>query len=425
MRLRKALAAVAVLGSLSTSLLAVPFAHGPYACAPGPDTVTISWSGAPLTAATVEYAPLFEYTEREVLPMSLSFVPEGEDVDGEAHVVLEGLLPATDYVYRVVAHGTDGSDVVSPLGSFSTAPAPGEPVRFAVLADTQWQWEGINRLELVGDAIAADTTPFDLILHAGDLVESPSSSYWDHWFSAFDEMLLRAPFLPVLGNHERNHRAYYNAFQFPPGEGKAREQWWALHWGDVLIVGLDSTVTGADQYLKQQAWLKRHLAGSEPHKFVIFHYPVFSSDAYHGEGYNFDVIFHPIFVEHGVDVVLNGHAHNYERIERDGVTYLVLGGGGATPRPLAEHRTEGSVVAAEGRHFYARVATSSDGIDIDVVSVAREEDGIVTPTPDLLLDAFTITGRSPVGALVGSLLLIVGVAVGAALLWLLLRARGD
>jgi hypothetical protein len=367
----------------------------------------------------VEYATADNHDEASSFSDAVLLAPSSGEPDGTAHVRLTGLEPGTRYVYRVVLLDGDKAVEESPLGAFRTAPAAGQPVQFAVLSDTQWQWEGVNRLEMVGDAIAADPTPFDFILHGGDLVESPAAPYWDHWFASLDDMLLRAAFIPVLGNHERNHRSYYNAFELPPGAGKADKQWWALHWGDVVIVGLDSNVKRADQYLDQQAWAREHLTGAEPHKVVIFHHPVFSSDAYHGDGYGYDVIFHPIFVETGVDLVLNGHAHNYERIERDGITYLVLGGGGATPRPLAETRAPGSVRAIEGHHFYARVSTSEHGIAVEVVSVAREREGVVRPTAGRTLDSFSQPPREPV---IGAWLwLLLGFVASGALLWALLR----
>ncbi len=259
-----------------------------------------------------------------------------------------------------------------------------------ILADSQWQWEGDNRLEKIGDAIAADETPFDFILHAGDVVESPSSQYWHHWFASFDGMLLRAPFIPVLGNHEKNHGSYYDNFVLPPGAGKRDERWWALHWGDVVVVGLDTNVRQAADIMEQQDWARLHLSGPEPHKFVMFHHPVFSSDAYHGSGYSYDLIYHPIFVETGVDMVINGHAHNYERIQRDGVTYLVVGGGGAVPRALADSLVEGSIVAIEGYNFYLRVSASSEEITVETVSVARASEETFELTDGHLLDTFSL-----------------------------------
>lgn len=311
-----------------------------------------------------------------------AFVSDGRNTS--THATLGGLDPSENFVYRVVLI-EDGRRTVSPTGAFSTAPGPGEPVSFAVLADTQQQLDGVSRLALVGDAIAADSMSFDFILHAGDVIESPVSTYWDDWFSSFSRMLQRAPFIPVLGNHEKDHRSYYEAFDLPPGAGKEDEQWWALHWGDVVVVGLDSNVSRVADYHAQQDWAREHLSGPEPHKFVIFHHPVFSSDAFHGSGYSYDVIYHPIFVEHGVDIVFNGHAHNYERIERDGIVYLVVGGGGATPRLLAEEHVDGSAVATEGHHFYARVSTSSTGVSVDIVSVAKElQDGTCAKSGGLI-----------------------------------------
>jgi predicted phosphodiesterase len=419
---RRLLSAVAILSVVAVPGWASPFLHGPYSGAPTEDSIAISWSASAPLSGRIEYGPRTRYESGGDLSESVDVAAPDGDPPQTVHVLLEDLHPQTEYVYRVVLVDGD-AEAVSPAGSFRTRPNRGEPVAFAVLADSQWQWEGINRLEWIADEITADSTPFDFILHAGDVVESPASTYWDHWFSSFDDMLLRAPFLPVLGNHERNDRSYYETFVLPPGGGHLDERWWAFHWGDVVVVGLDTNVRKAFDIIAQQDWAREHLAGSELHKFVIFHHPVFSSDAYHGSGYGYDLIYHPIFVETGVDVVFNGHAHNYERIEQDGVTYLVVGGGGATPRELAEERVSNSVVAVEGHYFYARVNTSSDEISVDVVSVAREWNGPVTPTPDRLLDTFVLPVREPKELSVAVfpwLLLAAGLA-GTVITWLLIR----
>jgi len=364
------------------------FVRGPYSGAPSRDAVTISWSCSPPLPGRIEYGPRAMVERRDEWPCTV-FAPAGEadPFQPTTHVHLGGLQPATEYVYRVVL--TEGeSEIASRRGHFSTEPQAGEAVSFAVLADSQWQWEGVNRLEIVGDAIASDSTQFDFVLHAGDVVESPATPYWDHWFSSFDDMLLVAPFIPVLGNHERNHRSYYEAFVFPPGAGKDDERWWALHWGDVVVVGLDTNVRKATGMTAQQEWARSHLSGPEPHKFVIFHHPVFSSDPFHGTGYLFDVIYHPIFVEAGVDVVFNGHSHHYEHIQRDGVTYLIVGGGGATPRQTTPEHIEGSDVSVEGHNFYVRVTASASGIAVDAISVARIVGETVLPTDGEVLDSF-------------------------------------
>lgn len=404
---------------VAVAAAASPLDRGPYTGAPAPDGVTISWSGSPLLPGRIEYGSLRDYEEIGVLRRSV-IVPDPEEVEGRRtmHVRLDGLEPGTRYLYRVVLSDGD-ADLASPIGMFRTAPSPGAPVSFAVLSDTQWQSEGENRLKRVGDAIAEDCDPFDFILHAGDLVESPAETYWDHWFASFDRMLRRAPFIPVPGNHEKNHRSYYDAFSFPPGEGRDGERWWALHWGDVVVVGLDTNVRRPDEMIEQQDWARKHLSGPEPHKFVIFHHPVFSSDAYHGSGYSYDAIYHPVFVETDVDVVFNGHAHNYERIERDGVTYVVAGGGGATPRPLSDERVPGSAVAIADHLFYVRIRTDPNGIEAEAVAVARIDGGTMVPF-ERVIDSFSLPARSaPPPAARRSPLL--GVLAAAAVVWLLLR----
>jgi predicted phosphodiesterase len=420
----KATVVIVLVGLIGLAAVASPFAHGPYSGAPSADSVTISWEAETPGAGRIEYGLRPAYEASGTLPEVVVVPVPEEDADDTCHVTLVDLEPGTDYVYRVVLE--DGEEETSSdVGFFCTAPAPGEPVSFAVLADTQRQSEGTNRLKLVGDAIAADPTPFDFILHAGDVVESPSSYYWDHWFDSFDDMLLRAPFIPVLGNHEKNHRSYYEAFCLPPGEGKNDEQWWALHWGDVVIVGLDTNVKKASDFTAQQDWARAHLSGPEPHKFVIFHHPVFTSDAYHEAGTFLDRIYHPIFVETEVDVVFNGHSHHYEHIVRDGVTYLVVGGGGATPRQTRPEHIQGSDVSVEGHFFYTRVTTAGERIHVETVSVAElRPDGRVATTGGLL-DAFTLPEEVAEGAPI-ALWAVLAVAVGAiAAVWLLLRVVGD
>lgn len=382
---------------VATGAAASPFVHGPYSGAPSENSVAISWLSADQLPSRVEYGCLSDYEASGTLAGLLEISRAESDVPKTTHITLESLQPDSVYVYRIVLATTEG-EFASPLGRFVTEPPPGKTVEFAILGDSQWQWEGDNRLEKIGDAIAADETPFDFILHAGDVVESPASPYWDHWFSAFDGMLLKAPFIPVLGNHEKNHGSYYDNFVLPPGAGKRDERWWALHWGDVVVVGLDTNVRQAADIMEQQDWARLHLSGPELHKFVMFHHPVFSSDAHHGSGYSYDIIYHPIFVDTGVDMVINGHAHNYERIQRDGVTYLVVGGGGAVPRTLADSLVEGSIVAIEGYNFYLRVSASSEEITVETVSVARAGEDTFEPTDGHLLDAFTLHDRGEIGS---------------------------
>ena len=111
-------------------------------------------------------------------------------------------------------------------------------------------------------------------------------------------------------------------------------------------MGLDSNARRPQDYLDQVHWLRRSLSDPEPHRFGIFHHPVFSSDAFYGLGSEgLQALWHPVLVALGVDIVFSGHAHNYARIKRDGVTYLVVGGWGTNLYPWRPTRVAGSQLA--------------------------------------------------------------------------------
>jgi len=360
------------------------FIHGPYTGAPDNTEVTVSWMAEPPLAAQVEYVPREEYERSGEFAYSIAYFPQDTGRRQTAHVTLSDLASDTRYAYRVVLEG-DESRQASPVGRFRTAPAAGQEVTFAVIADTQWQWDGVNRIRLVGDAIAGDPDEFDFILHGGDLVESPIPRYWQHFFYSLSDALLEAPFLPVLGNHEGNSRTYYETFTLPPGGGLMDKRWWALEYGDVMVIGLDTNVSRPGDYIDQVEFMREHFSGEHAYRFVIFHHPVFTSDAIYGPGMEgLQSLFHQVFVEKGVDIVFTGHAHNYERIERDGVTYLVVGGGGATIRPLAEERLDGSMVADDNHLFYVKVTAGPAGIEVESVAVAEQVDDTVISAWELL-----------------------------------------
>lgn len=368
---------------------ALPFLHGPYSGAPASTEATVSWTAERPLSGRVEYGPWETFVASASLELTQEHAQGSSSGRETVHLRLRGLEPGTRYAYRVVLD-EDTASWTSPVGTFATAPVAGEPVAFVVIADTQWQWDGVNRIQLVGDALATDPTPFQFILHAGDLVESPIPRYWDHLFASLSGALLRAPFLPVLGNHERNSVTYYRAFDLPPGGGQEGKRWWAFEFGDVIVVGLDTNVTRPQEFHDQIEFVRERMSGDFACRFVVFHHPVFSSDAIYGPGSEgLQSLWHPVFSELGVDVVLAGHAHNYERIERDGVTYLVVGGAGATLRPLGPQRVEGSRVANDDHLFYLWVQTGPEGIAVEVVGVARQE-GEEVVSSATILDAFTL-----------------------------------
>ena len=78
---------------------------------------------------------------------------------------------------------------------------------------------------------------------------------------------------------------------------------------------------------KQLDWLEAELkkSGSE-WKIVYFHHPIYSSGEKHGSNVELRSTLEPVLVKYGVDVVLAGHEHFYERIKpQKGIHYFILG----------------------------------------------------------------------------------------------------
>lgn len=130
----------------------------------------------------------------------------------------------------------------------------------------------------------------------------------------------------VLGNHDvmDGHADAQVAALGMPG------RWWAHHDGDVLLVGLDSNLADDPG---QRAWLERTLASAtERWRIVMVHHPPYSA-GYQGSDKAVRHAFAPLFERYGVQLVLSGHDHDYQRSESiDGVTYVVTGGASSTRR---------------------------------------------------------------------------------------------
>ena len=150
---------------------------------------------------------------------------------------------------------------------------------------------------------------------------------------------------PTMGNHEvkggyeagiANYRA-----NFAQLKGYL---YYSAQIGNVYLISLDSTqANGAGS--PQRAWLQSQLAHLPPDAdFVFFldHMPLMAdlqsqiaaSLPAANEISLREVIEAAAAKSHAKFVVINGHIHNYERFEHNGVTYLVSGGGAAQAYPI-------------------------------------------------------------------------------------------
>lgn len=158
---------------------------------------------------------------------------------------------------------------------------------------------------------------------------------------------------PSPGNHDYHTKDAVPYFEyFGDNAGPFGLGYYSYNLGSWHILSLNSNIP-ADEFSTQMRWLRDDLAKST-HKCTLayWHYPVVASSAR-----RIDPRMREIFAElyaHGVDVVVSGHEHDYERFapmnargERDpanGIRSFIVGTGGAQPglfgkkHPLSEVR---------------------------------------------------------------------------------------
>ncbi len=180
-----------------------------------------------------------------------------------------------------------------------------------------------------------DSVPFDLMLHVGDIAyyDGSMANFEVKFFGTYAGLITHLPIFPASGNHEYitlGADPYRQVFALPEnGAPEGIERWFSFDWGDVHFVGLDTELV-ADV---QASWLERDLTSNTlPWTVVYMHKPPYSSGT-HGSSLDVRGTFAPIFEQFGVQLVLSGHDHDYERTHgMVGVTYIVTGGGGFSTR---------------------------------------------------------------------------------------------
>ena len=157
-------------------------------------------------------------------------------------------------------------------------------------------------------------------------------------------------FHATLGNHDIKHE-YQGLSQVDEpifGFGGSPYYKWSL--GPVQFIMLDSQTmdeefdgpTGTGEHV-EWAMEEFEKAKTSPWTVVVFHDPVYSSGVKHPSKAGWGRIMGEPMAAAGVDLVLNGHDHNYQYAEQDAVNYFVTGGGGGEIYPCStplDHPTE-------------------------------------------------------------------------------------
>ena len=305
--------------------------RAPYVQMVTQDSAVIRWMTEDSELGVVRYGE-----NREHMP---SIMLEGSS--NKNHIVrLTNLEPGTRYYYQTgKVSGYDNRHIEKQW--FYTHPDTVKPTRIWVIGDSgdpgpvadQVRDSALNWMRenpIIADEASSDADPLiDIWIALGDLAytSGTNAQFQAALFEPYGDLLANTAIWPVYGNHDDRRWTYFRVFDLPQrgeagGVASKTENYYAIDYSNVHFVMLDSQESDRSKTGKMAKWLQRDLAENDkPWVIVAFHHPPYtkgshdSDEEYDSRGRMQDMreIFLPMLEQAGVDLVLSGHSHMYER----------------------------------------------------------------------------------------------------------------
>lgn len=334
--------------------------RGPYLQSPGQTSMIVRWRTDVATDSRIYYGSSLGSTANVI---------DSTTVTTEHRVKISGLTPATTYYYNI---GNSSSMLGQPdeLMYFTTAPDTNtsNPIKLWVIGDAGHGNQAQAEVRESYERFAANEGAANLWLWLGDNVyqDGTDEEYDNKVFDSiwgYKKLMKHLPFASTSGNHDYNsicaweqpglcsthpdqHTGPYLDLIDPPTEGELggvpshRKLFYSFDYGDAHFTVLNSELGSLNSNYNwigllnsdtaftspMLEWLKADLAATtKKWKIVIWHQTPYSAQDGFTDSFSQPfciasrVHFNPIVEKYGVDLVLVGHDHNYQR------TYLING----------------------------------------------------------------------------------------------------
>ncbi len=302
-------------------------------------------------------------------------------------VHLGDLKPDTRHYYAIY----DGTNRLTPADAsyqFITHPPVGtvRPYRFWVLGDGGTGREpqaAVHQAML--DTTKREGQAIDFLLHAGDMAYSTGrdTEFQTHFFESYDSTLRNKVCWPTMGNHEGQTSKgttgvgpYYDAYMVPTrgevgGVASGTEAYYSFNYGNIHFICLDSHDLDRKPTAAMGKWLRADLDKARADWQIAFwHHPAYTKGS-HDSDKEADLTevrryIMPIIEAGGVDLVLTGHSHVFERsMLMDGAyatptvsENVILDDGDGDPTGDGAYRKSAGIHAHEGT---VQVVTGNSG----------------------------------------------------------------
>ncbi len=307
---------------LSAGTEPIAVVRGPYLQMGTPTAMTIRWRTDPAGSSRVRYGT----------DSSLPWHVDDAAVVTEHEVRLVDLEPGTRYFYSVGTIADPLTSTDSPL-SFRTGPGP--------------QDDHATRIWVIGDAGTSDLSqattfeayrsyngdrPTDLWLMLGDNAydDGTDVEFQTAVFEMYEDLLASSVVWPTLGNHDgvaassaTQSGPYYDMFTLPKageagGEASGTEAYYSFDYANIHFICLESFETSRSLGSPMMTWLEDDIAATDADWVIAFwHHPPYTAGSHDSDASLESIEMRenavPILEEFGVDLVLTGHSHSYER----------------------------------------------------------------------------------------------------------------
>jgi len=311
-----------------TAYAAIPTTviRGPYLQKANSNSITIKWRTNTATESIINYGTSLGVLNSTVFDNTLKT---------EHELLIPGLIANTKYYYEIADAGgvyvTENSEMY-----IKTSPNVGDRqfVRAWILGDagTANQDQRDVRDQYYNYVTTASVNPSqtDMVLFLGDNAYNDGTDleYQSAVFDVYDDMLKKSVAWSTLGNHD-GHSAtsstqagpYYDIFSFPTaaecgGISSGTEAYYSYDYANIHFIVLESHQLYNDA--TQMAWCLSDIQSTTQDWIVaIFHHPPYTKGSHNSDSETQLVAmrnnFLSILEDNGVDLVLSGHSHSYER----------------------------------------------------------------------------------------------------------------
>ncbi len=279
--------------------------------------------------------------------------------------------------YDVIVDGREAS-----TGTFRVGTAPGETkFRFAAFGDMR-NGHAVHR-DLV--LALAREEKVDFVLNTGDMVQNGGKpNEWITFFQIERPLLSKMVMVPTTGNHDLSGREYYERFFFLDQWSGGR-RYFAADWGNLRMIALDNGIE-CNRACSQFNYVRAALAeGAKQGKLMVMflHHSPYSS-GYHGPDIGVQRAIGELAKTYGVELVISGHDHHYERTKPiAGTTYVVSGSAGAPIRPVTPRDFTAS---ARTEPHYVLVDVDGDKLSTRAINLRGEvfDSAVIEAVPPLV-----------------------------------------